>query len=99
MTTKIQSIHFDADQKLLAYVEEKVAKLSRYFDGILESEVYLKLDKSATHENKVAEIKVHIPGNDLFVKKQSETFESAIDQAIEALSIQVKKHKDKIQGN
>ena len=52
-----------------------------------------------SHENKVAEIKVHIPGNDLFVKKQSETFESAIDQAIEALSIQVKKHKDKIQGN
>ena len=75
-----------------------MGKLTRYYEGIIESEVFLKLDKSITHENKVAEIKLHIPGNDLFVKKQCESFESAVDKAIEALSAQVKKHKEKSHG-
>ena len=70
MTLKIQSVHFDADKKLLAFVEEKVDKLTHYYDGIINSEVILKLDKSDAAENKIAEIKVHIAGNDLFAKKQ-----------------------------
>jgi putative sigma-54 modulation protein len=98
MTVKIQSVHFDADQKLLNFVEEKVDKLTQFYDGIINSDVTLRLDKSSDTENKIAEIKVHIAGNDLFAKKQCKSFEEAIDTSLDALRIQVKKHKEKIKG-
>ncbi len=98
MTVKIQSVHFDADQKLLNFVEEKVDKLTQFYDGIINSDVILRLDKSSDTENKIAEIKVHIAGNDLFAKKQCKSFEEAIDTSLDALRIQVKKHKEKIKG-
>jgi putative sigma-54 modulation protein len=98
MTVKIQSVHFDADKKLLKFVQEKVDKLTQFYDGIIASDVTLRLDKSSDTENKVAEIKVHMPGNDLFAKKQCKSFEEAIDTSIDALRIQVTKHKEKIKG-
>jgi putative sigma-54 modulation protein len=96
MSTKIQSIHFDADTKLVTFVEGKVDKLSQFYDRIIDSEVYLKVDKSGMHENKIAEIKVAIPGRELFAKKQCNTFEEATDLAVEALKRQIKKHKGKV---
>ncbi|MBI2270858.1 MAG: ribosome-associated translation inhibitor RaiA [Bacteroidetes bacterium] len=98
MNIKIQSIHFDADTRLLEFVQEKVNKLGRYYDGIIGGEVFLKLDKSSTTENKVAEIKIQLRGNDLFVKKQCKTFEEAVDTSIVALTNQVKKYKEKVKG-
>ncbi len=98
MKVKIQSIHFDADRKLLDFTEEKVSKLSHFYDGIIGGEVFLRLDKSSTDENKVAEIKLMIPGNDLFAKRQCRTFEEAVDTSIEALARQVKRHKDKLRN-
>lgn len=98
MTVKIQSVHFDADKKLLQFIQERVDKLTHFYDGILTSEVILKLDKSSDSENKIAEIKLHIAGNDLFAKRQCKTFEEAVDTAMDALKAQVKKHKEKIKG-
>ncbi|MBN8701761.1 MAG: ribosome-associated translation inhibitor RaiA [Bacteroidetes bacterium] len=98
MQVKIQSIHFDADKKLLNFVEERVDKLTQYYDGIISSDVALKLDKSSTSDNKVAEIRIGIPGNDLFAKKQSKTFEEAVENCLDALTTQVKKHKEKVKG-
>lgn len=98
MNIKIQSIHFDADTKLIEFVQEKVNKLGRYYDGIIGGEVFLKLDNSSTAENKVAEIKLQIRGNDLFVKKQCKTFEEAVDTSVMALTNQIKKYKEKAKG-
>ena len=98
MDVKIQSIHFDADKKLIDFVNEKVNKLGHFYDGIIASEVFLKLDKSESSDNKVAEIKIHIRGNDLFAKRQCKSFEEAVDTSIEALRKQVKKHKEKVKG-
>ena len=98
MTVKIQSVHFDADKKLLDFVQERADKLTTYYDGIINTEVILKLDKSDSDENKIAEIKLHISGNDLFAKKQCKSFEEAIDSSIDALKTQVKRHKEKIKG-
>jgi putative sigma-54 modulation protein len=95
MKVKIQSIHFDADKKLLEFIEGKVDKLNTYSNKIIDSEVFLRLDKSSTHENKIAEIKLMVPGNDLFAKRQCKTFEEATDQAVEALRRQLKKKKEK----
>ena len=98
MTVKIQSVHFDADKKLLDFIQERVDKLTTFYDGIINSEVVLKLDKSDSAENKIAEIKLHMSGNDLFAKKQCRSFEEAIDTSIDALKTQVKKHKEKLRG-
>jgi putative sigma-54 modulation protein len=98
MTLKIQSVHFDADKKLLEFVQERIDKLNTYYDGIISTDVILKLDKSDVHANKVAEIKLHIAGHDLFAKKNSKSFEESVDSSIDALKTQVKKHKEKIQG-
>ncbi len=95
MTVKIQSIHFDADKKLLNFIENKVGKLNTYSNKIIDSEVYLRLDKSSSHENKIAEIKLLVPGNDLFAKRQCKSFEEATDSAVEALRRQLKKQKEK----
>lgn len=98
MKIKVQSIHFTADKKLLNFVEEKVEKLIQYYDSIIDSEVFLRLDKSNISENKIAEIKINIPGKTLFAKEQSKTFEEATDVAIEALRRQITKQKEKVRG-
>lgn len=96
MTPKIQSVHFDADKKLIDFINEKVSKLTLFHDGIIGTDVILKLEKSADQANKTAEIKIHLGGNPLFAKKQCVTFEEAIDTAVDALRTQIKKHKEKV---
>jgi putative sigma-54 modulation protein len=95
MKVKIQSLHFDADQKLLDFIDEKVNKLVTFNSSIIDAEVTLRLENSSTSENKVAEIKLLVPGPDLFAKRQCKTFEEATDQAVEALRRQLKKSKEK----
>ena len=95
MTPKIQSVHFDADKKLIDFINEKVSKLTQFHDGIIGTDVILKLEKSSDQANKTAEIKLHIGGNPLFAKKQCVTFEEAVDTTIDALRTQIKKHKEK----
>ena len=96
MNIKINSVKFSADQKLEKFVENKIKKLSQFYDDIIGAEVFLKLENTQNLENKITEIKVEIPGNDLFAKKQSKSFEESTDSAIEALKIQLKKYKEKI---
>jgi putative sigma-54 modulation protein len=95
MDFKVNAVHFTADQKLVDFIHEKVKKLERMYDHIISSEVYLKLDKESSHENKIAEVKIHIPGHELFAKKQCESFEEAADLAVSALKKQVERHKPK----
>ncbi len=98
MDVIIRSLSFKADEKLENFIREKIAKLTSIFDGVIGSEVTLKLMQSSNNENKIAEIKIIIPGNDLFAKKQAKTFEEAVDNTVEALRRQLKKHKEKIRG-
>jgi putative sigma-54 modulation protein len=98
MEIQIQSIHFKADRKLTDFINEKVGKLSQYFEGIISTEVFLRLDKADNSANKVAEIKLHVPGNEIYVKRQCKTFEEAVDISIEVLARQVKKYKEKVQS-
>ena len=96
MQVKIQSIHFDADQKLLDFIQEKVDKLGHYYDGVMGGEVFLRLEKSKDLSNKVAEIKIQTRTGELFAKRQCKTFEESVTETAEALSVQVKKHKEKV---
>ncbi|HRP53691.1 MAG TPA: HPF/RaiA family ribosome-associated protein [Fluviicola sp.] len=96
MEIKVHSIHFKADQKLLEFIHEKTEKLQLLFDSIIVGEVFLRLDKNSEKENKIAEIKINMPGKELFAKKQCKTFEESVDLCIDALKSQVKKHKEKL---
>lgn len=98
MTINIQSLHFDADKKLLGFVSQKVEKLNTFYDGIINSEVILRLDKNSNAANKIAEIKMLGKGQEFFAKKQCASFEEATDLACEALKTQVKKYKDKVKS-
>jgi putative sigma-54 modulation protein len=98
MNVNIQSVHFDADRKLIDFINDKIGKLNHFYDAIIDTNVILKLDRSSSTDNKVAEIKLHIPGNDLFAKRQCTTFEEAADTALEALKRQLKKQKEKVKG-
>lgn len=96
MKVTIQSVHFTADQKLLDFIESKLQKLGSTYDAIIEGEVTLKLDNASNNENKITEIRLHVPGNDLFAKRQCNSFEEAADQVLDALRNQIMKHKEKI---
>lgn len=98
MQVKIQSIHFDADKKLLDFIQEKVDKLGHYYNGIMGGEVFLRLENSKDTHNKVAEIKLLTGKGDLFAKRQCRSFEEAVTESADALRIQVKKHKEKIKN-
>ena len=93
MKVNITSVHFKTDRKLENFIEKKINKLSGMIEGVMGSEVTLKLDNSETRENKIAEIRLLIKGYDLYAKKQSKTFEQATDTAVDALKKQVEKYK------
>lgn len=96
MKIKIQAIHFDADKKLVDFIEQKLTKLKHFYHDIVESEVFLKLERSGAPNNKITEIKIHSPGKTLFAKEQCNSFEEATDHAVQALEKQIIRHKEKI---
>ncbi len=96
MEAKIQSIHFDADKKLLAYINKKIQKLDVYQDIIISIEVFLKLDQEGSNiKNKIVEIKVRIRGKILFAKEHSKSFEVSAGLATDSIRRQLRKSKEK----
>ena len=89
----MHAIHFKADHKLLTFIQERLNKLEQFNDQIVSAEVFLKIDKDREKENKIAEIKLHVPGKDMFAKKQCKSFEEATNVAVEALRRQIMKDK------
>jgi len=98
MNVQINAVNFKADNKLEDFIQQKVNKLEQFYDGVLGSEVILRVDANEKPQNKISEIRIKIKGSDLFAKKQSDTFEQATDNAVEALRRQLKKHKEKVRG-
>ncbi len=97
MNVNIQTVHFDADTKLVSYIEKKLSKLEQFHDRITKVDVYLKLDNIVHNiKDKVAEIKVHIPRYEFFVKQSSKSFEESFDTALDAVITQIKRKKDKL---
>ena len=96
MNVNIQTVRFDADNKLLSYINRKMEKLSTFHHRIIRVHVFLKLDNVAhTIKDKIAEIKVHVPRHDFFVKAGSKSFEESFDEAFDSLVIQLKRKREK----
>ncbi|MDI9875563.1 MULTISPECIES: ribosome hibernation-promoting factor, HPF/YfiA family [Bacteroidota] len=99
MKLQVHSIHFDADKKLLEFIQSKLNKLDTFYDKITGGEVFLRLDKGENTKvrGKTLEVKISLPGATLFVREMATTFEEAMDIAIEALKVQLKRFKEKVQ--
>lgn len=96
MNVTINSVHFKADQKLEDFITKKVEKVCEKYAEVINAEVNLKLDNTDTPENKIADIRIVLKGDDLFASKQSKTFEESVDTAVDALKKQLEKYKGKI---
>ena len=95
MKIHTESVQFKADQKLHEFIEKKMEKLNTYFDRIINAEVKLRLENSGQVKDKVAEIELHVPGQNLFAKETNKSFEQAIDGAVDNLRRQLSRHKEK----
>ena len=96
MNVTINSVHFKADQKLEDFITKKVEKVCEKYAEVISVEVNLKLDNTDMPENKIADIRIVLKGDDLFASKQSKTFEESVDTAVDALKKQLEKYKGKI---
>ena len=95
MKVQVHAIHFSADQKLIDFIQKKIDKLETFYDRMVNGEVFLRLNNEGI-ENKTVEIKLRVPGNELFAKEQARSFEVATELATEALRNQLKKFKTKL---
>jgi len=96
MNVNIQTVHFDADSKLIEYINQKLLKLNVFNDRIIQVNVFLKLD-NVVHaiKDKIAEIRVHVPKRNFFVKATSKSFEESFEDAFDSIVTQIKKNKER----
>jgi len=99
MKVNAQSVNFVADRKLIEFIQGRMDKLELFYDKVISSDVYLKVENTSSKENKVVEIKVKVPRNQFIVKKQCKTFEEAVDNACGSLERQLVKTKEKTRAH
>ena len=96
MKVNLNAVNFTIDRKLVDFIQERMDKLEKYYDKIVSSDVFLKVEKTSDKENKIVEVKLHVPGDDFIVKKQCKTFEEAVEMTAESLERLLVKRKEKI---
>ena len=98
MKVNTQSVNFNADKKLINFIQKRMDKLEMFYDKVIQSDVYLKVQNTSDKENKIFEARVEVPGDSLIVKKQCKTFEEGTDMAVSSLERQLKKRKEKLRA-
>jgi putative sigma-54 modulation protein len=96
MKVNVQSVNFNADKSLIEFVEKKLSSLDKYYDKIVDADVFLKVQQTSGKENKLFEVKLNVPGNDVVVKKQCKTFEEGAMLVSDSLKRQLTKKKEKV---
>ncbi len=96
MRVHTESVQFKADQKLIQYIEKKLGKMDQFFDRIIEARVTLKLENSGQIRDKIAEVRLKVPGEQLIAKEASKTFEASVDNAASALKRQLIRYKERM---
>ncbi|NKI33418.1 ribosome hibernation-promoting factor, HPF/YfiA family [Croceivirga thetidis] len=95
MKVNAQSVNFVADRKLMDFIQNRMDKLDLFYDKVISADVYLKVENTSEKENKIVEIKVHVPKDSFIVKKQCKSFEEAVDSACNSLERKLVKRKQK----
>jgi len=96
MKVNVHAVNFAVDKKLIDFIHLRMGKLEKYYDKIISSDVFLKVEKTSEKENKIVEVKIHVPGDDFLVKKQCKTFEEAVEISAESLERLLIKRKEKV---
>ncbi|PJJ09175.1 putative sigma-54 modulation protein [Flavobacterium sp. 1] len=96
MKVNVHAVNFTVDKKLVDFVQERMDRLEKYYDKVVSSDVFLKVEKTSEKENKNVEIKINVPGDDFLVEKQCKSFEEAVEQAAESLERLLVKRKEKL---
>jgi putative sigma-54 modulation protein len=99
MKVNTQSVNFSADVKLIDFIQKRMDKMELFYDKVIESDVYLKVENTSAKENKIVEIMAFIPRDKIMVKKQCKSFEEAVDSACSSLERQLVKKKEKMRAN
>jgi putative sigma-54 modulation protein len=99
MKVKVQAVDFKIDQKLLDFVQKKMDKLDQFYDKIIDGVVYLKLGSKSEKENKLSEIKIMVPGDEMVVKKKGKSFEESIDLCADSLKRMLRKKNEKVKAH
>ena len=96
MKVNTQSVNFNADKKLIDFIQKRMDKLDLFYDKVIKSDVFLKVENTSEKENKIFEARVSVPGDSFVVKKQCKSFEEGVDAAVSSLERQLKKRKEKL---
>lgn len=99
MKVNVHAVNFTVDRKLVGYVQGRLDKLDKYYDRVVCSDVFFKVDNNNLKENKIAEVKISVPGDEFVVKKQCKSFEEAVEQAAGSMERLLMKRKQKIRAN
>ena len=98
MKVYVQSVNFNADKSLIEFIEKKVGSLEKYYDKIVDAEVFLKVQQTSEKENKTVDVKLNISGNDIVVKKQCKTFEEGAMLAVDSVKRKLMQIKEKVRS-
>ncbi|WP_330443529.1 ribosome hibernation-promoting factor, HPF/YfiA family [Flavobacterium sp. C4GT6] len=99
MKVNVHAVNFNVDRKLIGYVQARLDKLEKYYDRVVHSDVFFKLDNTSAKVNKIAELKINVPGDEFIVKKQCKTFEEAVELAADSMERLLVKRKQKIRAH
>ena len=99
MKVSVHAVNFDVDKKLVSYVQNRLDKLEKFNGKVVDSDVFFKVVNTSDKENKVAEIKINVPGDEFIVKKQCKTFEEAVELAAESMERLLMKRKQKVRAH
>ena len=98
MKISVQSVNFNINRDLVQFIEKKVNNLEKFHDHILGAEVFLKVQSTSEKENKIADMKIKLPGLDVVAKNQSKSFEEAVSLGVDSLKRQLVKRKQKLRA-
>jgi len=98
MKVNVHAVNFNVDRKLIGYVQDRLNRLEKYYDRVVNSDVYFKLDNTSEKQNKIAEIKITVPGDEFIVKKQCKSFEEAVELAADCMERLLMKRKEKVRA-
>ena len=99
MKVNVHAVNFNVDKKLVDFVDVRINKLEKFYDKIVSSDVFMKVEQTSEKENKIVEVKVIVPGDEFVVKKTCKTFEEGVDLSIEALERLLVKRKEKLRAH
>ncbi|MGR8919177.1 MAG: ribosome hibernation-promoting factor, HPF/YfiA family [Gammaproteobacteria bacterium] len=92
MQINIDGHHVDLTDSMRDYIRSKLTRIERHFDQVVDVHVVLSVEKL----RQKAEATVHVAGNNIHAHAENEDMYAAIDQLLDKLDRQVKKHKEKL---